>query len=431
MLKIFTFFSLIYLSISDFDGISYANEQIFKEEKCLKETIISKENIENIFFEYDKKNPKNKEIAYESLSELEVRMKQGVDDTSFPILFSKYIVECMELNKHKKAQDFFLKLSENNQTSPNAMTAKGIVTYGWWSENVLKHGLKIIDEAISLDEKAFFPRLCRAAYLSYLPNSFLAAENELNTLIETEGDNPSNLYVVYLNLARMYGEHGHYDMATQVNEKLSRMKIQHNKEKINFTHTNKESFDDSRINNEIIHLPYPIVNNPVEKKAKSTKDWQLSEHLSILEKSMEWRLDNATFVDIYKRYTLLTWQYGEIDRAVSFFEDLAKRHPLSPNALAASGTITYGWMGQILLQRGLNCIESAINIDNDNFFSKLSHATFIAYFPNGFVKSMYEFSLLRQAEEKFLHQLILINNRINMICSQHGHDRKTKNLSRL
>ncbi len=369
-----------------------------------------------------KKDLIKKEFVHESLRELEKNMKRETDDDSFPMLFSKYIAECMDQNEHKRAKDFFLMLSGNNQLSPHANTAKSIVTYGWWAENVLKHGLKKIDEAISIDKKAFFPRLCRATYLSYLPNSFVAAVNEFNSLIEAECDNPSNLYDAYTNLARVYGEHGHYDLVAQISEQLLRLQNQVNK-KISFSYINKKPFDCSRNYKEVIHLPYPIVNTPTTKNTKSTKDCQLNGHLTILEKSMEWRLDNATFVDIYKRYTLLSWQYGETNRAISFFEGLAERHPQSPNALAALGTITYGWKGQILLQKGLNCIENAVALDNNNFFSKLNHATFIAYFPNGFVKSMCEFSLLRQTKEKFFQQLNLIDNRINLICSQHGHER--------
>jgi hypothetical protein len=423
MLKIFTVFLLLFSSILVVDGISYANEQIPKENKSINEKIISQEDIESFSVECDKKYPESEELTNRTLSKLENSMKLGVDDFSFPMLFSKYIAECMNLNEHMRAKDFFLTLSENNQLSPQAMTAKGIVTYGWWADNVLKHGLKKIDEAISLDKNAFFPRLCRATYLSYLPNSFVDAVNEFYALIEAEGENPSNLHIVYSHLSRMYGEHGHYDMVAQINKQLLRLQNKVNK-KTNFSYINTKSLDNGKHYNEIIHLPYPIVNNPITHRAKSTKDMQLNGHLSILEKSMEWKLDNATFADFYKRYTLLTWQYGETNRAINFFDGLAKRHPQSPNALSALGTITYGWKGQMLLQKGLNCVENAIDIDNNNFFSKLNHATFIAYFPNGFVKSMYEFSLLRETEEEFLQQLNLIDKRSNLICSQHGHDRK-------
>ena len=338
-----------------------------------------------------------KEFAHESLRELEKEMKSGIDDISFPVLFSKYITDCMSLNEHRRAKDFFLTLAKENQTSPHAMTAKGIVTYGWLAESVLRHGLKEIDEAISLDKKAFFPRLCRAIYLSYLPEEFMAAMYEFHALLETERDNPSNLYDVYSNLIRIYGEHGHYDMVERINKEL-RKSQSHIYRKINYTNTSI-------------------------KKEASPKDKHLNEHLAILEKSMEKSLGTAAFGNIYKRYILLTRQYGEADRAINFFDDLAGRYPQSSNALAASGTISYGLKGQMLLQKGLDCIKRAIELDNDNFFSRISHATFIACLPNGFMTSMYELSLLRQTEAGFLQRFSLINNRIKLICSQHGHDR--------
>jgi hypothetical protein len=70
----------------------------------------------------------------------------------------------------------------------------------------------------------------------------------------------------------------------------------------------------------------------------------------------------------------------------------------------------------------LDCIKSTIELDNDNFFARINHATFIAYLPNVDIKSMYELSLLRQTEAGFHQRLSLINNRIDLICSQHGHD---------
>lgn len=78
------------------------------------------------------------------------------------------------------------------------------------------------------------------------------------------------------------------------------------------------------------------------KKATSLKDKHLNGDLAILEKSMERKVDSKTFGDIYKRYIGLTRQYGEADRAINFFYGLAERHPLSPNALDASGVKTYG-----------------------------------------------------------------------------------------
>lgn len=420
LLKTFTIF-LLFISISVVDRVSHANESIIKDEKCLNETIYNRENIDNLSDTNKTECPDSKDFTNAPLHELEESLKLAINDTSFPVLFSKYINRCMSLNEHKRAKDFFLTLAKENHTSPYAMTAKGIVTYGWWAENVLKHGLKRIDEAISLDKKAFFPRLCRAIYLSYLPEEFMVSINELNALLETEKDNPSNLNDVYLNLIRIYGEHGHYDMIKQINEKMLKSQRQINK-KINYSYTNSISLNQNRYNTEIVDMPYPILNNTNTKKTNSSKDKHLNKHLAILEKSMERRVNNITFGDIYQRYVLLAWQYGEAGRAINFFDNLAKKYPHSSNVLAASGTITYGWRGQMLLQKGLDCIQNAIKLDNGNFFSRINHATFIAYFPNGFMKSMYELSLLRETEAGFLQRLSLINNRIKLICSQHGHD---------
>lgn len=368
-----------------------------------------------------RKTENEEEFTHESLRELEEEMKSGVDDISFPELFSKYTAGCMSLNEHKRAKEFFLMLTEENQASPHAMTAKGIVTYGWWAENVLRHGLIRIDKAISLDKKLFFPRLCRAIHLSYLPDEFMAAINEFNNLLETERDNPSNLFDIYSNLIRTYGEHGHYDMAEQVNKKLERSQSRIYK-KINYTNTRPNYSGNIMYNSGIVKSPYPVMKNNNTKKETSLKDKHLNGDFAILEKSMERKVDNEIFCDIYKRYIRLTRQYGEADRAINFFDGLAERHPQSPNALAVSGVITYGLRGQVLLQKGLDCIKRAVALDNDNFFARISHATFIAYFPNAFIKSMYELSLLRQTEAGFRQRLSLINNRINLICSQHGHD---------
>jgi tetratricopeptide (TPR) repeat protein len=255
-----------------------------------------------------------------------------------------------------------------------------------------------------------------------MPEEFMVAIIEFNALLETEKDNFSNLYDVYSNLIRIYGEHGHYDMIEQVNEELQKSHSQIYK-KINNTNAGAKPSGNIMYRSEINQPPYPITNNTNTKKAISPKDKHLSEHLAILEKSMEKRLDNKSFGDFYKRYILLIHQYGETDRAINFFDNLAEKHPQSPNVLAASGITTYGLRGQVLLRKGLECIEEAIELDNDNFFSRISHATFIALFPNGFMKSMYELSLLRQTETDFHQRLSLVNNRINIICSQHEHDR--------
>lgn len=109
------------------------------------------------------------------------------------------------------------------------------------------------------------------------------------------------------------------------------------------------------------------------KKATSLKDKHLNGDLAILEKSMERKVDNKAFSDICKRYIGLTRQYGEADRAINFFNGLAERHPQSPNALAVSGVKIYG-------QREI------------------------------------------EAEAGFNQRLNLINSRINLICSRHGHN---------
>src|SRR3989304_3325299 len=154
-----------------FTLVSYLPEQVQAgaDEPVFREIEYGEEPINILPDERLKKCPAIKEFTNEPLHELEKGMKLGLDGTSFPELFSKYILDCMRLNEHKRAIDFFLTLAGGNQTSPHAPTAKGIVTYGWRAEKVLRDGLKKIDEAISLDKKAFFPRLCRATYLSCLP----------------------------------------------------------------------------------------------------------------------------------------------------------------------------------------------------------------------------------------------------------------------
>ena len=88
------------------------------------------------------------------------------------------------------------------------------------------------------------------------------------------------------------------------------------------------------------------------KKVTSIKDKHLNGDLAMLEKSMERKVDSKVFDDIYKRYVGLTRQYGEADRAINFFDGLAKRHPQSPNVLAVSGVITSGQKDKMLLQNG-------------------------------------------------------------------------------
>jgi len=109
------------------------------------------------------------------------------------------------------------------------------------------------------------------------------------------------------------------------------------------------------------------------EKSASLKDRHLNGDLAMLEKSMERKVDNKAFGDICKRYISLTRQYGEADRAINFFNDLAERHPHSPNALAVSGVEIFG--------------QSEI-----------------------------------EAEAGFNQRLNLISSRINLLCSQYGHN---------
>jgi hypothetical protein len=80
--------------------------------------------------------------------------------------------------------------------------------------------------------------------------------------------------------------------------------------------------------------------NDSTKKATSLKDIRLNGDLALLEKSMERKVDNNAFGDICKRYIGLTRQYGEANRAINFFNNLAEKHPLSPNILAVLGKYT-------------------------------------------------------------------------------------------
>ncbi len=76
-------------------------------------------------------------------------------------------------------------------------------------------------------------------------------------------------------------------------------------------------------------------------KATSLKNKHLNGDLTLLEKTMELKVDNNIFGDICKRYLGLTRQYGEIDRAISFFDGLAERHPQSQSVLVISGSLAY------------------------------------------------------------------------------------------
>ncbi|OHB87718.1 MAG: hypothetical protein A3D13_08785 [Planctomycetes bacterium RIFCSPHIGHO2_02_FULL_40_12] len=171
--------------------------------------------------------------------------------------------------------------------------------------------------------------------------------------------------------------------------------------------------------------PINILPDECLKKCPAIKEFT-NEPLHELEKGMKLGLDGTSFPELFSKYILDCMRLNEHKRAIDFFLTLAGGNQTSPHALTAKGIVTYGWRGQMLLQKGLDCIESAIENDNDNFFSRINHAIFIAWFPNGFVKSMYEFSTIRQTEENFPQRLNLINRSINYICSQHGHDRIPK-----
>ena len=144
-------------------------------------------------------------------------------------------------------------------------------------------------------------------------------------------------------------------------------------------------------------------------------------HLSILENYMERKQSDEIFRTMFSRYILLAWQYQETDRAITFFETLGKHYPHSPNVLAAVGTITYGWRGQMLLEEGLRCVTKATELKNNDLFSRIHYATFVSYFPNGFERAMHEFSLLKQDEKERPKSLGIINCRINCLRQRHGY----------
>ena len=76
----------------------------------------------------------------------------------------------------------------------------------------------------------------------------------------------------------------------------------------------------------------------------------------------------------------------------------------------------------MLLQEGLNCLEKVKELNNGDLFSEIQHATFISHFPNGFQKSMDEFSLLKQREKDSPKSLDTINYHISCVRRQHGYD---------
>ncbi len=101
----------------------------------------------------------------------------------------------------------------------------------------------------------------------------------------------------------------------------------------------------SFISTSVSHADQPVlrkITNSSTKKVTSLKDKHLNGDLTMLEKSMERKVDDKAFGDICKRYIGLTRQYEETDRAISFFNNLAERHPHSPNVFAVSGVNTHG-----------------------------------------------------------------------------------------
>lgn len=367
--------------------------------------------------------PIDTELQKNDLCLLENGMKRNVDTAVFPKLFSQYITACKHLEQEKRAIDFFHDLqNETDQPSPHTLTTKGVITYGWNAEKTLRVGLKKIDEAVSMDTDAFFPRLCRAAYLAYLPERFPEAIEQFYLLLEKEKHNRSHLDDIYQNLSRIYREHGHYAMAGNIDKKLQL--LQDNMDNSSGPlHTGSPDAARERMCEEIARFPYPIIHNTAfAGKVSRAKDRELDTHLSILEGYLERKHNDEIFSTMFARYVQLAWQYQETLRAVNFFETLAAHHPNSPNVLAAVGTITYGWRGQMLLQEGFNCVEKAAELSNEDLFPKIHYAAFISYFPNGFQRSMHEFSLLKKREQDSPKSVDTINSHINSIRLHHGYE---------
>ena len=414
-LRLFTISLCFYVSLIIFSVVSLADERVSKENECISETVPAGTQVTHLV---------NTELTGEDLCELEKCMRLNVDNSVFPKLFSKYIKACKLHKEEQRAIDYFRSLAgETNRLSPHVLTAKAVVTYGWRAEKILREGLKEIDKAIMLDSEAFFPRLCRAAYLAYLPEGFSLAIDELYILLEKEKHNNSNLHDIYKNLSSIYRQHGHHAMDRNIGKKIQALR---NRSKKNYDSvpTAETLQVTKKQDDEIVHFPYPFINSTNSaNKISSAKDEQLDSHLTILEKYMERKTDDTIFGNLYTRYVLLAWQYQEINRAINFFEELARRHPQSSNVVAASGTITYGWRGQMLLQEGLHCLEKATGLNNEELFLKIQYATFISRFPNGFQKSMEEFSLLKEREKDSPKSLDTINYHISCIRLHHGYDR--------
>ena len=414
-LRFFIVSLCFHLSLIIFSVVSPADEGVSEEIECFSETVPAESQVKHLI---------NTELTGEDLCELEKYMRLNVDNDVFPRLFSKYIKACKRHKEEQRAIDYFRTLAGGtNKLSPHALTAKGVITYGWRAEKILREGLKEIDKAILLDTEAFFPRLCRATYLAYLPEGFPLAIDELYILLEKEKHNNSNLHDIYKNLSIIYRQHGHYAMDRNIDKKIQALKNR-SKKNYNSIRTTEPFFDTKKQDDEIVHFPYPFINSTTgANKISSAKDEQLDNHLTILEKYMERKTDDIIFGSLYTRYVLLAWQYQEINRAINFFEVLAKRHPQSSNVVAASGTITYGWRGQMLLQEGLDCLEKATGLNNQDLFSEIEYATFISHFPNGFQKSMDVFFLLKQREKDSPKLLDTINYHISCVRRQHGYDK--------
>ena len=236
-LKSFAILLCFYLIFIIFSVVSFANDLVYashngfriksdiklSEYNCNQDLVSSKtENqigfsiseAEAIPSEFQAEQRSDKKLTGEDLFELEKGMRLNVDNDVFPKLFSKYIKACELHKEEQRAMDYFHTLAgETNRLSPRVLTAKAVITNGWRAEKNLREGLKEIDKAIMLDPKAFFPRLCRATYLAYLPEGFPIATDELYNLLGKEDHNRSHVDDIYNNLSRIYREHGHYAMA--------------------------------------------------------------------------------------------------------------------------------------------------------------------------------------------------------------------------
>ncbi len=413
-LKSSTFTMFFSLSLFTIAIVYLLDESVAKE---------IEQNSETIPAHMQESLPIDTRLPVNELNHLESSMKLNLDTTLFPNLFSQYISACKHLKQERRAIDFFRKVADGiKQPSPHILTAMGVITYGWSGEKTLRDGLEKIDDAISREREAFFPRLCRATYLAYMPERFPEAIDQFYSLIENEKHNRSHLEDIYKNLSRIYLEHGHIAMARNIEKKLHLLQDKMHKKCKPLRNPSSLS-ERERKCEQITHFPYSLIHNtPFVLKVSRAKDSQLDSHLSLLENYLERRHNDDIFSTLFTRYVLLAWQYQEYDRAISFFETLAKRYPNSSNVLTAVGTISFGWRGQMLLQEGLHSIEKATERKSEDLFSRIHYATIISYFPNGFQRSMHEFSLLKQEENGSTKYLDTINSRVNNIRLHHGYD---------